>query len=309
MSNIHAGAIMSDLIGVLVITSIAVGIWMMWKCDNAFSSGKRENLSAEQMELARRTGQLIESADCLLSNIFNKHDMAPSHGIDHARRVMKHARLAIAHDDTLRHMYIEKLAIVLAALLHDADDRKYFPNNKNYENARSIVQKLCPGIEPLVISMIGYVSTSSNGNSIPAEAIDRPWLLYPRWADRLEAIGWIGIVRAWEYTIETNRPLFTDETPKVQTEHELWDIATKQRYEEYKGKSASMMDHYYDKLLHICNFNSCNRYFQNESSARLEPLIDMCLAFGQGKLTDDLLVNAREQSIVENLISSQQSSQ
>lgn len=36
---------------------------------------------------------------------------------------------------------------------------------------------------------------SANGNSIPEDALHEPELLWPRWADRLEATGEIGIVR------------------------------------------------------------------------------------------------------------------
>lgn len=42
-----------------------------------------------------------------------------------------------------------------------------------------------------VVTFLG----SANGNSIPEDALHEPELLWPRWADRLEATGEIGIVR------------------------------------------------------------------------------------------------------------------
>ena len=47
------------------------------------------------------------------------------------------------------------------------------------------------------VLMISYVSASGNGNSVPQECIERPYLLWPRFSDRLEAIGTIGMVRCF----------------------------------------------------------------------------------------------------------------
>jgi hypothetical protein len=45
--------------------------------------------------------------------------------------------------------------------------------------------------------MISYVSASANGNRVPERAESEPYLLWPRWCDRLEAIGPIGAVRCY----------------------------------------------------------------------------------------------------------------
>lgn len=46
---------------------------------------------------------------------------------------------------------------------------------------------------------------SKNGNSVPDDAVREPELLWPRWADRLEATGEIGILRAlssrWQFAM------------------------------------------------------------------------------------------------------------
>ena len=56
----------------------------------------------------------------------------------------------------------------MASLLHDADDRKYFPLNKNYENAYEILLncKLEKDRIKKIIEMIDVVSYSKNGDSI-----------------------------------------------------------------------------------------------------------------------------------------------
>lgn len=58
--------------------------------------------------------------------------------------------------------------IILACLLHDADDRKYFPIHTNYENARQILtdEKVDADRIEQIIGMIKVVSYSKNGDSI-----------------------------------------------------------------------------------------------------------------------------------------------
>lgn len=85
------------------------------------------------------------------------------------------------------------LACLLAALLHDADDHKYFKpseetlealnSNANeftefeklklkYKNAAEIMEGLAlpESIVDDALTMISYVSTSENGNSVPESA-------------------------------------------------------------------------------------------------------------------------------------------
>ncbi len=247
----------------------------------------------------RANEKKLDQARDLLREVL--YAVQPSHGILHALKVLRHTHRALEECPKLTSG--TKLAIMLAALLHDADDKKYFPKNKSYQNARQIVRQVYPDAEELVIEMIGYVSCSSNGSSIPRDAVKRPWLLFPRWADRLEAIGHIGIVRAWEYTLETNRPVFTKDTPRAKDIHWLSHIATKERYANYVssgGKSASMIDHYYDKLLHICDFETDNKYLIETAKKRRKPLVDICLLYGEdGRLDIDLLDRARRRAADE----------
>ena len=73
------------------------------------------------------------------------------------------------------------LTLKLAALLHDADDHKYFEHGSN--NAETIVNDALAEVDPSqteiedhpkirddTLMMIGYVSASKNGNRIPDEA-------------------------------------------------------------------------------------------------------------------------------------------
>lgn len=124
--------------------------------------------------------------------------ICPSHAYPHAMAVEAHARRALAC--AAQHLQIpprEAEAVRLAALLHDADDRKLFPaSTSDCENARACMGGIAhPELADLVVKLIGWVSTSKNGNRTPDEAVSKPWFLWPRHADRLEAIGWVGVLR------------------------------------------------------------------------------------------------------------------
>merc|ERR1719481_803123 len=97
---------------------------------------------------------------------------------------------------------------------------------------------------------ISLVSASTNGNTVPAKAVADPTLLWARFCDRLEAIGVTGAIRCLQYNQEVDAPLSSDSTPRPTTEAEVWAYVTDERWNKYQngGSSASMMDHYYDKL-------------------------------------------------------------
>ena len=118
------------------------------------------------------------------------------------------------------------LALRLAALLHEADDRKYFKEEE--KNARRILKEVLSGLEEAkqiedeVEEMISYVSASGNGNKVPERAIGDPTLLWPRFCDRLEAIGIVGAVRCYQYNTEIGDPLMVKTTPRPTTEKEVF---------------------------------------------------------------------------------------
>lgn len=215
-----------------------------------------------------------------LNKIFTKYNVCKSHGIDHAIAVLNHSDVAIKNNK----FYISKKsqeAIKLAALLHDADDRKFFPTNTNYENLRYVLRNKSSDFVNLVITMVKLVSSSNNADNVPDFVIGKEWMLIPRYADRIEALGISGIERCLQYNKTKNTVLFLPSTPRPKNEEELWKIATVERYNNYKGDSESMMDHYYDKLLRLGLFNHNNEYLVTEARRRVRPIIDFVLYFSK----------------------------
>ena len=77
---------------------------------------------------------------------------------------------------------------------------------------------------------------------------------------------------------QRKRPaFFTAETRRVTSAEEL---ASPDRYENYKGESASMIDRLYDKLLRVGKFPISNQYLLTQAQHRVSVMVDICLEFG-----------------------------
>lgn len=232
-----------------------------------------------------------------LKLFMTKHKIDDTHGYKHALDVLENAK-NICNTSTLSITTNQRLCIFLASLLHDVDDGKYF-NTTNYENCRHILQKCdCEKMDiDNVVHMISLVSCSKNGNS--SKGCSYLWQLIPRYADRIESTGKEGLVRCYKYNLLSNSPLYDENTPQCKTRDEIFEHATYERFQEYiknNGNSATMMDHYYDKLIqvsyppkeHIVH----SEYLINKFEKSVEPLLDVCLYYGKnGRLSPTLFKN------------------
>jgi len=224
-----------------------------------------------------------------LESILLKKNVCISHGIGHAIIVMNNARNALSSEKYDLNE-LDYKSVLVAALLHDADDRKFFPDNKNYENLREILKNESEQFVTQVITMVDLVSSSKNGDSIPNYVANNMWMLIPRYADRLEAIGLVGVERVYQYAKTSNNPLYVESTPKPKNEEEIWEIATIDRYKSYHGSSLSMIDHFYDKLLRTSFFPIMNNFLNTEAKIRRKPMIDFLLFFSYKENLSDIEV-------------------
>ena len=131
----------------------------------------------------------------LFENEFSGHDML------HTMRVLNNAlRLQAAHGGDM-------LIISLSALLHDADDKKLSPEtHKNLDNARRILDKADIAEESAekILSVIKSVSFSDGKEAETLEA------QIVQDADRLDALGAVGIARCFAWGGAHNRPIYTE---------------------------------------------------------------------------------------------------
>jgi uncharacterized protein len=132
------------------------------------------------------------------------------------------------------------LVVELAALLHDIADSKFHGGNEEIgpQTAVAFLQSL--QVEPAVIShvenIIRHVSFKS---SFDGNLFHSPELAVVQDADRLDAIGAIGIARAFNYGGHKGREMHNPEImPNLNMSKE-----------EYKNTTAPTINHFYEKLL------------------------------------------------------------
>ncbi len=117
-------------------------------------------------------------------------DNADGHGFDHTMRVWRNAMLIAEEEEC------DRLIVSLAALLHDADDYKLFAteNNANarcFLNAHGVPRETADRI----CEAVNSVSFSQNRGKHP----ETPEGRIVQDADRLDAIGAVGIARTFAY--------------------------------------------------------------------------------------------------------------
>ena len=123
---------------------------------------------------------------------------ADGHGADHTLRVYRIAmRIAETEPEA------DRFLVAAGALLHDADDHKLFRTESN-ANARLFLDSrgISPEVSDEICRIINGVSFSKNGNRPPETAEGR----IVQDADRLDAIGAIGIARTFAYGGKHGRP-------------------------------------------------------------------------------------------------------
>ena len=134
----------------------------------------------------------------------------------------------------------DRLTITLAALLHDIADPKF--NNGDEEagpkiagdflNSISVEEKTVEHVQ-LIIKNMSF-KNSFDGNSFSSKELQ-----IVQDADRLDAIGAIGIARAFTYGGFKNRVLYDPEIkPQIFSDKE-----------HYKNSTAPTINHFYEKLL------------------------------------------------------------
>jgi uncharacterized protein len=124
----------------------------------------------------------------------------------------------------------------LAALLHDLDDWKF--NSPDSQNAKNWLTKCGMEEEELdrIIHIIQQVSyTGAGENSIP-DSLESQIV---QDADRLDALGAIGIARAFAYGGFKNREIFNPEIlPVLHSDSDA-----------YRKNQSHTINHFYEKLL------------------------------------------------------------
>ena len=152
----------------------------------------------------------------------------------HVERVYKNA-LLIAKNEKC-----DFLTVQLGALLHDIADSKFHDGDETVgpKTARNFLesQNVTENVIQQVIFIIENISFKGGNFDRTTSSIE---LEIVQDADRLDAIGAIGIARTFNYGGFKNRQIYNPEIlPNL-----------KMTKEEYKNSNAPTINHFYEKLL------------------------------------------------------------
>jgi uncharacterized protein len=159
------------------------------------------------------------------------------HDWSHIKRVVRNARSIAVGEKA------DPFVIELAALLHDIADSKFHNGNEELGPERS--ERFLKGLDlpselvDHVVSIVRNVSFKNELEPSREDSFDSIELQVLKDADRLDAIGAIGVARAFHYGGHKNRAIYD---PSIKP-------AEKQSKEQYKTSKAPTINHFYEKLL------------------------------------------------------------
>lgn len=179
----------------------------------------------EQQELIARTVAYVQQE---LQHAEGGHDWF------HIERVWKTAKTIAAGEQ------VDTLVVELGALLHDIADSKFHQGDeeKGPRMARAFLEaeQVKEQVIAHVVNIIRYIGFKGGKEKA---AFSSPELAVVQDADRLDAIGAIGIARAFNFGGFKGRELYN---PAIAPNLHM----TK---EEYKKSTAPTINHFYEKLL------------------------------------------------------------
>ena len=173
--------------------------------------------------------QLVQNATKFIKEVF-QNDFS-GHDFFHSMRVYRTA-MKIAPAE-----HADMEVVALAALLHDVDDRKLSPMTaEKKENAarfmrsqnvpESEIRQVCQ-----IIDEVSFKGTDSVRPSTPEGKCVQD-------ADRLDALGAIGIARTFAYGGNHNRAIYDPELPP----------RTAMNQAQYYSSKSTSLSHFYEKL-------------------------------------------------------------
>ena len=137
---------------------------------------------------------IIRSTINYIEDLFRGN--AGGHDAAHSLRVYRNAMMIAENEPEA-----DKEIVALAALLHDADDHKLFHTENNANTRSFLAENRVP--EDMINPAINAVSFSRNRGKTPSTLEGK----IVQDADRLDALGAIGIARTFAYGGEHGRPL------------------------------------------------------------------------------------------------------
>ncbi len=147
-------------------------------------------------------------------------ELEPGHDVEHAQRVLRNALTIVQGEPGNLEV------VIAAAILHDVADHKFFDESQAIQDIDLLLKNndYPPQQRQQVIHIITHLSFTKEIGGHTAELT--PEFCIVQDADRLDALGAIGIARAFSYGGYRRRPF-------------------------YSATEASTIDHFHEKLLRL----------------------------------------------------------
>jgi uncharacterized protein len=230
---------------------------------------KINNLILMDLSLVQKTS---EFAKATLQGAEAGHDWA------HTERVLRNARLILAGESA------DGEVVELAALLHDIADAKF--HNGDEEMGPRLAgeflkfQGLDEARTAHVCNIIRHMSFKGGNENSAWTSLEMEIV---QDADRLDAIGAIGIARAFNYGGFKNRSLYNPEiTPNLTMSKEA-----------YRKSDAPTLNHFYEKLFLLKDRmnTSTGKKMALDRHQFMEEFVNRFLAEWEGRTWEELIVD------------------
>ncbi len=168
-------------------------------------------------------------------------DAEGGHDYFHIERVYKNSLLISKYEN------VDEFVVALGALLHDIADAKFYHGDetigprkaRTFLESQSVDETTIIHIENIIKNISYKSGLPTNQNERPTQKFKSKELDVVQDADRLDAIGAIGIARCFNYGGFKNRKLYDPEiAPNLNMSKS-----------EYKKSTAPTINHVYGKLL------------------------------------------------------------
>ncbi|GAA5507687.1 HD domain-containing protein [Novipirellula caenicola] len=197
--------------------------------------------------------EIVERVQCLVCQ--RMAGQQAGHDVDHVLRVLKSAREIQAEVGG------DRFVVELAALLHDLGDAKFHDGQeRSAEFARDILSK--HSVDPSTIEHVATIVDTISFRKAADPATLSLEAKIVQDADRLDALGAIGIVRTIEYGAAIGQPFYLSDNPggkhKTAIDHfdeklfKLHDLLNTDAARRIAGQREQFMRTFLDQFRHEC---------------------------------------------------------
>mmetsp|Transcript_35274 Transcript_35274/g.71901 ORF Transcript_35274/g.71901 Transcript_35274/m.71901 type:complete len:263 (+) Transcript_35274:14-802(+) len=207
-------------------------------------------LKKSSVEISSIDEGIVQVAEKVCRELMAENDA--SHDYSHAFRVA-----ATAHGLALQEPGCDVLVCRLASILHDIADHKYTTSPEEADGilANAISKLVQSGLSPArashvknVIDNVSFSKEINTSDTTGRSSVESLELAVVQDADKLDAIGAIGIARTFTFGGARKRPLYNPNYPLT---NEIVELSGEEYAAVSTKAAAPTYDHFYEKLLRL----------------------------------------------------------